>query len=422
MTSYMPSNSPVFSRVFAPALAAYEASDRKYSCTELTDADFLQMGFARVLSESTTGRDFLQRHADHGRKEVSVDLSFKALRSVRRTTNLASVNVGLCPAMEAACTDPFAAVPELADYAVYAGDGHYHGAAAHDPRMESSSGGLRKYATGHFFTLDLRTHHARHLATAEQGHGRKCEHDMRAIKRTGIENLRCGQPKGRKVIIAWDPAGIDCAFWLYAKSTAGLYFISRQKDTMILTVTERREIDRGAPENTGVVGDEVVMPASGIGKLRRITYTDATTGETYTYITTEMKLPPWVLALIYKQRWDIEKVFDEFKNKLLERKSWASGETAKTAHAHFLCLTHNLMVLLGDAIERESGVTDDKEIARRKARMDAALEKGASFVATLIQRFTVRCLKFIRWLRNHLYREAPWEQAVERLRHVYAFY
>jgi len=28
-----------------------------------------------------------------------------------------------------------------------------------------------------------------------------------------------------------------------------------------------------------------------------------------------MTLPPGILALIYKQRWDIEKVFDEFKSK-----------------------------------------------------------------------------------------------------------
>ena len=29
------------------------------------------------------------------------------------------------------------------------------------------------------------------------------------------------------------------------------------------------------------------------------------------HLTTEMKLPAWVIVLLFKQRWDIEKVFDE---------------------------------------------------------------------------------------------------------------
>jgi len=44
---------------------------------------------------------------------------------------------------------------------------------------------------------------------------------------------------------------------------------------------------------------------------------------------------------------------------------------------------------------------------------------GATFVATLIQRFTVRALKFIRWLRNFVYRPTSWEAALARLRHGY---
>lgn len=380
------------------------------------------MGVARVVSESMTGRDFLQRHADNGRKEVELTLFFKALQSQRRLANLASVNLALAPVMKASCLDPFAAVPELKKFAIYSGDDHYHGAACHDVKLVGSSGEPKKYPTGHFFMLDLRTHHARHMATAEQGGARKGEHDMRAIKRTDIDVLRCGEPKGRKVIVAWDPAGIDLAFWQRSKRRSGLYFLSREKENMNLTVVRRQPVDRTVAENTGVVSDEIVVPASDSGELRRVVYTDTSTGRTYTYITTEMTLPPWVIALIYKHRWDIEKVFDEFKNKLYERKSWASGETAKTIHAQFLCLSHNLMLLLSEDISQVAGITDEKEKKRRAGRMEDAMENGASFVATLIQRFTVRSLKFIRWLRNHIYRNTSWEHALERLRHTYATY
>ena len=73
-----------------------------------------------------------------------------------------------------------------------------------------------------------------------------------------------------------------------------------------------RPFDREDPRNAGVVDDEQVGPGGGsAGRLaralfRRITYIDPVTGTRYVYITTEMTLPPGILALIYKQRWDIE--------------------------------------------------------------------------------------------------------------------
>lgn len=132
-----------------------------------------------------------------------------------------------------------------------------------------------------------------------------------------------------------------------------------------------------------------------------------------------MTLPPGILALIYKQRWDIEKVFDEFKSKLEEKKSWASSGTAKTMQAQFLCLVHNLMVLLEEELLTGEKIDNDKERKRKAKRTTEALEKGANYVATMLQRFTVRSLKSIRWLRNFFYREVPWSKAVARLRKVY---
>jgi len=36
------------------------------------------------------------------------------------------------------------------------------------------------------------------------------------------------------------------------------------------------------------------------------------------------------------------------------------------------------------------------------------------------QRFTVRSVKFVRWLRSFLYRAARWEHAIARLARAYA--
>jgi len=62
------------------------------------------------------------------------------------------------------------------------------------------------------------------------------------------------------------------------------------------------------------------------------------------------------------------------------------------------------------------------ERGRKEERLEATVKKGANFIGTALQRFTVRSLKFLRWVRNFLYREAPWAPAIARLRDVYAAY
>jgi transposase len=259
-----------------------------------------------------------------------------------------------------------------------------------------------------------------HLGTALKGDGRKREHDMHAIKRSSMNELRNGEPKGRKVIVAWDKAGIDFNFWHKAKQTSGLYFISREKENMKLIRCGHRFIDLEDVRNEGVTSDENVGPGGGAGAmLRRVGYTDPESGEQYVFITTEMSLEPGLLVLIYKHRWDIEKVFDELKNKLVEKKSWASSETAKTVQAEVLCLTHNLLIKLEELIETEETITNENEEKRKEKRRIEAVEKGSNYINTALRRSTVRSLKFIRWLRNFIYREVRWEHAIARLREVY---
>lgn len=421
MASSQHPDSPVFRRFFQPARDALTGSKSRFLCHRISDETYLAAGVLRCVSDSRTGRDFLQRHGDGGGADISVDLFFKAIQSKRRLNNLASINAGLAPLMAASAEDPFASIPELKGFAIYAGDGHYHAAAVHDPKRLDRSGTMRKEAAGHFFLLDLRNHFLSHLAGAEQGAHRKREHDMHALKRLGTDALRGGQPKGTKVILAWDKAGIDFAFWHKVKQSSGLYFISREKENMKLIRCGERPVDRDDHRNAGVLSDENVGPGGGAGAmLRRITYVDPIEATTYVYLTTEMTLPPGILVLIYKQRWDVEKVFDELKNKLVEKKAWGSSATAKSTQAQFLCLAHNLMVLLEETLLKAEGIDNSKERKRKAGRKEKAEKEGTNFVATALQRFTVRTLKFIRWLRNFVYRPTSWEAALARLRHVYA--
>ncbi len=422
--------SPVITKLLAPLLDAYSGSMRKYACTVLGDLNFLETGISRCISAVTSGRDFLQQHGDNGREDIELTLFFKALKSARRLANLASVNLNVAGLMRSRLADPLAEIEALSDFDIYAGDGHFHEAACHDPHKlkrpksakKKANGDRQKRAkklqTGHFFMIGMRDHHLRHHALAERRPGGGNEHDMHALKRVGAKALRFGAKAGRKVMIVWDRACIDFGFWEEAKRL-GIYFISREKVNMKIEVIGLTpHFDRADPRNAGVTADELVGPGGGGSMLRRVTYISAK-GVIYKYLTTEMKLTAWVIVLLFKQRWDIEKVFDEVKNKMLERKSWASSKTAKEIHANFVCLTHNLMILLEDDIEKKEGIDNAPERERKSKRLAEAKGSGAGYVATVMQRFTVRSVKFVRWLRNFIYRETAWSDALIRLAKIY---
>ena len=140
-----------------------------------------------------------------------------------------------------------------------------------------------------------------------------------------------------------------------------------------------------------------------------------------TYLTNDNTLPPGILVLIYKHRWDEEKVFDELKNKMEERKSWASSDEAKQSHAVFECLAHNLLLLLEDKIIHEEGLVDEcerkKDLGRKREGSPESLrlKKVGNMVNTAIVRATQRTQRFIRWVRNRIYIRVSWRASVARL-------
>jgi hypothetical protein len=213
MAYHLPPTSPVTTKLLAPLVDAYQGSQHRYACTGLGDLDFLESGISRCLSAAGSGRGFLQQHGDHGRRDIATDLFFKALKSRRRLANLVSVNLALGRLMASCCTDPFAGITELSGFDIYAGDGHFHEAACHDPHKPKKAKKpkptgkkgeraklAKKLQTGHFFLLGMREHHLRHYTLAERRSGAGNEHDMHALKRLGARALRCGAPAGRSAV------------------------------------------------------------------------------------------------------------------------------------------------------------------------------------------------------------------------------
>lgn len=424
MAKHNPIRTDISSLFFKPVFDIHQNSGSQYRCTSISDPHFATLGVLRCISHAKTGHEFLQHHADQGVADIGASHFFKALKSRRRASNLASINSLLRPVMAAALADPFAGFEELHDFEIFAADGHYHHAACFDPKPSKPK--EHAVASGHFFRIDLRNHHLSHLDTARPKDGKKKDHDINVIKRADADFLRDHAPAGRKVIYAWDKACIDYHLWHRLKHNHGIYFVTREKENSAAEVCSPDLLNHAHPRNAGIISDHHVGTSNGV-MLRRIVYTDPRYGVTHTYLTNGFNLPARLIVLIHKLRWDIEKVFDQLKNKLEERKSWASGATAKSNHAVFECLAHNLTLLFERHIMETEGMRDEAEEKKqagrtrhRKNREGVRLIKSAGdFIRNAIDRATQRTLRFIRWLRSFLYQQVPWSRARARLAEVW---
>lgn len=399
-----------------PALQLIATRPSRRDCPELSDLDWISMGIQRTLHETPTGRAFLQTHG--ARLDYCPDFShyFHTLKSSRRLQLLQEVNQGLTPSLKEALPDELAVFPQLEDFDLYAGDGHWHGAPSHEPLIDE-----RVFATGHFYALDLRRGTLGRLATAQ---GKK-EHDMHALKRLTKALLRQGAAVGRQVLYVWDKAAIDFRFWHHLKTTAGIYFISLEKENLALQVMGLPAWDRADPINHGVLQDELVGSSNGV-LLRRVTCQAPDTGDIRVFLTSQMTLPPGLIAHLYHRRWQIEKVFDCLKNKLNEKKAWATSPTAKAAQAEFLCLTHNLIRRLEQQLARKEGLINQPDRKRRQERLaqqkTLTQKAGRLWPSTwdTLQKPVQYSVKLIRWLRLCLFSRLTWHAALPRLRALYA--
>jgi len=406
-------NTTLSAEFFKPLNELYSLSSSTYACTVLADLDYLRLGISRCLSDAKSGRAFIQEEGDFGTTDITLDHFFKSLKSKRRLENLVSLNSLLAEQVSTKVNDPFEQYKELNKWDIYAVDGHYQEHATHDP-IHIRGGKESRPVTGQFFRLDLRSHHMSLLDTAIPAAGKKKEHDAKLIKRMTAEALRNNAPKGRKVMLVWDKACICYATWHKLKMQNAVYFVTMEKSNSAAMNCSEDLCDHTNPRNEGIVKEQLI----GLGgeMMRRIVYKNPTDDKEYTYITNEMKLPAYLIVTFYKHRWDIEKIYYQFKSKFNERKSWASSLIAKRSHAVFQCLLHNLLLLLEEAIEKQGvhdKVSEKRAVQRKKP-------EPVGYINKIVQRASHRTHVLIRWLRNHLQIQASYTHALGRLKVLYA--
>ena len=416
----MQNTSTLLDKLIAPLKPLILSSNKTRNCPVLEDEKWITTGLLRVLSSESSSRGFLQQLSDQLHMIIPSSSFFKTLHSARRLAFCQQLNEAFAQGYKSPKQDQLSGFASLHKYDIYAGDGHYRAAATHDKKIAD-----KKYAVGHFYTLNLRNNMLTHLDSMVEQPGRKKEHDMHLLKRMSIRQLRQGAPKGRKVLYVWDKAGIDLHQWFKWKKGSAIYFISLEKENMKLRTMGLTGFDLNASINAGVLADELVGQDNG-AMMRRIKYQCPDSGKVFHFISNVMDVEPGLIAELYKMRWNIEKTFDELKTKLTEKKAWASTTVARNTQANFTCLLHNLMVSLEEELSENSDLCDKREITRRKNRHKELIQrvkesgKQLPLAQQIVPQATQRTLRFIRWLRNHCWIQASWPQAQTALKRIYA--
>ena len=200
----------VFAKLIEPLGGLIDKSKLKRKCKTLNDQQWIETELLRILSQKISGRAFLQKLYDTGKIFLSRSLFFESVKSKKRLKLCQEINSSVCKgiAESESSKDSFALFSELHGFDIYAGDGHFHRAAAQDIIKAG-----KKYPTQHFYASDLCSHALTHLTLADTTGSRKREHDIHALKRLDNQTLRQSAPKGRKVLYVGNKAGIDFLQW-----------------------------------------------------------------------------------------------------------------------------------------------------------------------------------------------------------------
>jgi len=398
-------------------------------CPEMSDAEFVRLGCRRVLSQARSGRDFLQAEQEQGAAGLKRSNFFAVLHSGRRQALLHECAIQLylegSRQLLQAGQDLLAAFPLLRGRAVWAVDGHQIEHACH--ALKDPQG--RFVGSKSLYLLCLHTGLVHNLCPV-QGEG-LYRHEMPVFRERLPAWLAQQKPSAKTLppILVLDPAYVDKQFWTRMKlaSQAGALAITRTKENMKPQRFGALEWDRQDQINLGVQAQSRVG-FEGSACMRLIEYVDPETGERYEFLTTEMDLPPGLIAWLYLLRWRIEKVFDTAKNKLQETKAWASGTVAQQIQGHFFALTHNLLVLFRHYLESAHGLKETKLIRKRDSALEQRRERAQAAgrqvhpLHAKMPPVVQLSLQFIRTLRNYISQGVSLAASIARFEAMLASY
>jgi hypothetical protein len=142
---------------------------------------------------------------------------------------------------------------------------------------------------------------------------------------------------------------------LYGFVLAAAFFVTRCKTNLRFNRLQSRPVDSA----TGVRSDQMIWlrnPSSiqhYPDKLRRIHYVDAQTGKSLVFLTNNFALPALTIALLYKNRWQVELFFKWIKQHLRIKHFYGTTDNAVKTQIWISICVYVLVAIVKKQLESE---------------------------------------------------------------------
>ncbi len=140
---------------------------------------------------------------------------------------------------------------------------------------------------------------------------------------------------------------------LYKIARLQAYFVVRAKSNLKF----RRMYSKKTDKSTGVLCDQLgkltgfYVSKDYPDKLRRVKFHDQETGRTFIFLTNNNELSALEIALLYKNRWQVELFFKWIKQHLKIKSFWGTSENAVRIQIYTALITYCLVALVGHELK-----------------------------------------------------------------------
>jgi len=140
---------------------------------------------------------------------------------------------------------------------------------------------------------------------------------------------------------------------LFKITLLSAYFVVRAKSNLKFKRIYSRKIDK----STGVQSDQIgkltgfYVSKDYPDKLRKVKYHDGEMNRTFVFLTNNMLLTAQEVALLYKNRWQVELFFKWIKQHLKIKTFWGNSENAVRIQIHTAIITYCLVAIVGNDLK-----------------------------------------------------------------------
>ena len=135
---------------------------------------------------------------------------------------------------------------------------------------------------------------------------------------------------------------------LYKICTHSAYFVVRAKRNLKFKFNKLNTVK----ENTGVISDQVgnltgfYISKDYPDEIRKVVYYDKDSDKSFIYLTNNMELTAEQIALLYKNRWQVELFFKWIKQHLKVKSFWGTSENAVRIQIYCAIISYCLVAII----------------------------------------------------------------------------